>query len=86
MFPGQGTQKPRMGAESFNIYKSAKMVFDEVDDVIYDWENTVGEDFSDHFGEYEEDSVFVKNDRLKCYYEILRDEDNYPGPSSKVNE
>lgn len=34
MFPGQGTQKPGMGAEIFNIYKSAKMVFDEVDDVI----------------------------------------------------
>ena len=67
-------------------YYADDVLTDEVDDVIYDWENTVGEDFSDHFGEYEEDSVFVKNDRLKCYYEILRDEDNYPGPSSKVNE
>ena len=67
-------------------YYADDVLTDEVDDIIYDWENTVGEDFSDHFGEYEEDSVFVKNDRLKCYYEILRDEDNYPGPSSKVNE
>lgn len=67
-------------------YYADEILTDEVDDVIYDWENTVGEDFSDHFGEYEEDSVFVKNDRLKCYYEILRDEDNYPGPNSKVNE
>lgn len=67
-------------------YYADDVLTDEVDDVIYDWENTVGEDFSDHFGEYEEDSVFVKNDRLKCYYEILRDEDNYPGPNSKVNE
>ena len=67
-------------------YYADDVLTDEVDDVIYDWENTVGEDFPDHFGEYEEDSVFVKNDRLKCYYEILRDEDNYPGPSSKVNE
>lgn len=67
-------------------YYADDVLTDEVDDVIYDWENTVGEDFSDHFGEYEEDSVFVKNDRLKCYYEILRDEDSYPGPISKVNE
>ena len=25
-----------------------------------------------HFGEYEEDTVFVRNNDLKCDYEILR--------------
>lgn len=34
MFPGQGTQKPGMGAELFKLYKSAKDVFNEVDDSI----------------------------------------------------
>ena len=33
----------------------------------------VGDDFADHFGEYEEDSVFIRNDRLKTDFEILRD-------------
>lgn len=26
-----------------------------------------------HFGEYEEDAVFVRNDAKKCDYEILKD-------------
>lgn len=34
---------------------------------------TVGEDAVNHFGEYEDDSVFVRNDKLKTDYEILKD-------------
>ncbi len=66
------------------VYYADEVLTDDINDVIYDWESTVGEDFPEHFGEYEEDSVFVKNDRLKCYYEILRDESDYPGPDSTV--
>lgn len=33
----------------------------------------VGADFHIHFGEYEDDSVFVRNDTTKCDYEILAD-------------
>ena len=40
-------------------------------------ENTVGEDFEEHFGDYEEDSVFVRNDELGLDYEILRDMRNF---------
>lgn len=43
-----------------------KMADDEIDEV-------VGADYADHFGEYEDDSVFVRNDKLKCDYEILMD-------------
>ena len=42
-------------------------------DIIEDVEGTVGVDSLDHFGEYEDDSVFVRNDRLKTEYEILKD-------------
>ena len=35
-------------------------------------EGTVGEDSLTHFGEYEDDTVFVRNNDLKCDYEILR--------------
>ena len=40
-------------------------------------EKLVGLDSLSHFGEYEEDSVFVRNDSIKVDYEILRDEENY---------
>lgn len=39
--------------------------------------NDIGIDFISHFGEYEEDSVFVRNDRRQCDYEILRDHRTY---------
>lgn len=40
-------------------------------------EETVGKDSLLHFGEYEPDSVFVRNDRLKTDYEILLDTRTY---------
>ena len=43
-----------------------------VDDV-----GIVGEDSLTHFGEYEDDSVFVRNDGLKCDFEILYDMRRY---------
>lgn len=46
---------------------------DDWDVVVEDVANTVGADYADHFGEYEDDSVFVRNERLKAEYEILLD-------------
>ena len=40
-------------------------------------EETIGKDSLTHFGEYEDDSVFVRNDRLKADYEILMDQRAY---------
>lgn len=40
-------------------------------------EELIGEDSLNHFGEYEDDSVFVRNDRLRTDYEILADTRNY---------
>lgn len=39
--------------------------------------NAVGEDPFKHFGEYEEDTVYIRNDTQKTYYEICRDERIY---------
>lgn len=50
---------------------------DENDKVVEDVESLVTEDALTHFGEYEEDSVFVRNDREKVDYEILLDTRNY---------
>lgn len=45
--------------------------------MVEDVEDSVGFESLSHFGEYEDDSVYVKNDARKCYYEILLDERNY---------
>lgn len=49
------------------------VVTDEADFPIDDIDDTIGEDSLSHFGEYEDDSVFVRNDRLRTDYEILMD-------------
>ena len=40
-------------------------------------EDLIGEESLSHFGEYEEDRVFVRNDARKIDYEILRSEETY---------
>lgn len=50
---------------------------DEQDNPIEDVDSMVGEDYAEHFGEYEDDSVFVRNDRLQTDFEILADQRNY---------
>lgn len=42
-------------------------------------ERLVGMESLNHFGEYEDDSVFVRNDKLHTDYEILKDLDDYYG-------
>ena len=56
------------------VYYSDKVLTDEDDNVIEDVEGMVGEESLNHFGEYEDDSVFVRNDERKTDYEILLDE------------
>lgn len=58
---------------SLVYYAGDGVLSDDEDEVVEDIEGTVGEDFAEHFGEYEDDSVFIRNDRLRCDYEILRD-------------
>ena len=50
---------------------------DDMLDVVEDVDDVVGFESLNHFGEYEDDSVFVRNDRLKTDYEILLDQRNY---------
>lgn len=41
--------------------------------IVTNVDELVGLDSLNHFGEYEEDSVFVRNDKLKIDFEILKD-------------
>ena len=58
-------------------YYADGVLADENDEVIDDVEETVGIESLNHFGEYEDDSVFVRNDARKCDYEILLDQRTY---------
>lgn len=58
-------------SESLTLYACGTLT-DDFDNPIEDVPAMVG-DALDHFGEYEDDSVFVRNDQYKCNYEILKD-------------
>ncbi len=58
-------------------YYADKILADENDELVEDVEEIVGFESLGHFGEYEDDSVFVRNDRMKADYEILLDQRNY---------
>jgi hypothetical protein len=58
-------------------YFADKVLADDYGDIVDDIEGTVGYKALESFGEYEDDSVFVRNDGLQVDYEILLDLDNY---------
>jgi hypothetical protein len=58
---------------SLSLYSDGVLADSITGEPIEDVANTVGCESLHHFGEYEDDSVYVQNDRLKTYYEILMD-------------
>lgn len=58
-------------------YYVDKVLVDDNEHPVDDVDDIVGFDSLNRFGEYENDSVFVRNDKLKCDYEILLDQRRY---------
>lgn len=58
-------------------YYSDGVLADDEDEIVENIEDTVGADFAEHFGDYEMDSVHIRNDRRKCDYEICKDNRSY---------
>ena len=58
-------------------YYADGILTDEQGEPIEDLAGTVGEDYMTHFGEFEDDSVFIRNERLQVDFEILADQRNY---------
>lgn len=56
---------------------SDQIIVDDGYEILEDVDRVIGFDSLNHFGEYEDDSVYVRNDRLKCDYEILLDTRTY---------
>lgn len=59
------------------IYYSDNILADDKYEIVYDVDDIVGIECLNHFGEYEDDSVFVRNDKRKSDYEILLDRRTY---------
>ena len=58
------------------IYYEDKVVATDDDRIVDDVEVLIG-DALEHFGDYEDDAVHVRNEKEKTDYEILRSEKNY---------
>lgn len=54
-------------------YYADGVLTDDYDEFVENPDDVVGKDYADHFGEYMDDVVHVRNDVLKCDYEISRD-------------
>lgn len=58
-------------------YYADGVLADERDEIVEDVDDVVGLDSLETFGEYEDDSIFVRNDKLRLDFEILRDVRKY---------
>lgn len=52
-------------------------LIDDQNQPIDDVETVVGKDFINHFGEYEDDTVYIRNDRIESDFEILFVDEEY---------
>lgn len=59
-------------AITLNYYADG-IIADDWDTIVIDPEESIGPNIESHFGEYEEDTVYVRNDEQKCDYEVCRD-------------
>ena len=58
-------------------YEGDNTLTDEEDEIINDVGELIGWESLEHFGEYEDDSVCVRNDIRKVDYEVLLDVRKY---------
>ena len=59
------------------VYYADKYLATYDGEIVEDIEETIGFESLNHFGEYEDDTVFVRNDVLKHDYEIMQDENKF---------
>lgn len=69
--PCEYGEEPGYGVVSLT-YCADGYLIDDNGETIEDYTELVGSDFAKHFGEYEDDSVYIRNDAKKCDYEILK--------------
>ena len=79
-------QKSNKFELDFSFSQGLGYLTDDGDFPIDDPEEVVGPDALDSFGEWEDDTVYVRNDTLKCYYEICRDNSEYDYSDQSVDD
>lgn len=67
------------------VYYADGVLTDTWDQIIQNVEDLVGEEFPEHFGEYEDDIVFVRNYKLCTDYEICRDNRKFTEVNGDMN-
>lgn len=63
--------------ESLTYYADKVLVYNGTDKIVKNVDDVVGHGSLNTFGEYEDDSVFVRNEHMKTDFEILLDTRNY---------
>ena len=72
------------GYETVTLYYHADGVLtDDQNEIVEDVDDAIGSDSLNHFGQYEPDSVCVRNDARRVDYEILYDPSSY---SDSINK
>lgn len=64
------------GTVTLTFYKD-HILADEENDILENVEEMIGFESLNHFGEYVENAVYVRNDKVMCDFEILTDEKTY---------
>lgn len=59
------------------IYYADGHVATDTGDLITNYEDQIGYDALEHFGEYEEDTVYVRNDEEMMDFEVIRSDKNF---------
>lgn len=73
---------PGYNAQALNYFTDGILADDW--GVVLDIEETIGEDSLEHFGEYADDIVYVRNERTEVDYEVTKDPRTY-GETIRTN-
>lgn len=73
IYPDEFDTEDGYEAVTLTYYEGDGVLTDEWDNPIEDVDFLVGDDFAEHYGEFEEDTVYVRNHKTKGDYEICRD-------------
>ena len=63
--------------ESIIFYSDDVLAYEINDEIVENADELVGSEFKDHFGDYEEDMVYVRNDSEMTDFEIFKDTRTY---------
>lgn len=73
-------------AVALTYYADNVLAYDVNDEIVMDIENTVGTENLEKIKEYYDDAMYIKNDILRTYYEIMPSEKTYAEITGWIND